>query len=358
VARFHSLVNPYRPISPAATKVHGYTDADVATAPPFHEVFPRFREFVGNNVLIAHNGLHFDVPVLKRLAGAGADTITFYDTLLLAQSLSRDRATQEDLAHRFGIDCGRAHHALDDAVTLAHVYRALEQQRAVQARKAVLANVLDYLALAIALEGKSDNVERKLLFDVGRFRTLGPYSDALELYATSRKDSDPPLAQVIDLLGGTKIMARLRAQRDPTQRYASAVARLRALLEGAEGTLDEMIDQLLERIALSSSEADSVSGGRVNLLTLHSTKGLEFSRVYIVGVEDYQIPGYQAATNSIVEEIEEARRLLYVGMTRAQERLVLTRVERRWNQDTGGSSLLEEMGLIAPSQTAYSASSS
>jgi len=358
VARFHSLVNPYRPISPAATKVHGYTDADVASAPPFHEVFPRFREFVGNNVLIAHNGLHFDVPVLKRLAGAGADTITFYDTLLLAQSLSRDRATQEDLAHRFGIDCGRAHHALDDAVTLAHVYRALEQQRAVQARKAVLANVLDYLALAIALEGKSDNVERKLLFDVGRFRTLGPYSDALELYATSRKDSDPPLAQVIDLLGGAKIMARLRAQRDPTQRYASAVARLRALLEGAEGTLDEMIDQLLERIALSSSEADSVSGGRVNLLTLHSTKGLEFSRVYIVGVEDYQIPGYQAATNSIVEEIEEARRLLYVGMTRAQERLVLTRVERRWNQDTGGSSLLEEMGLIAPSQTAYSASSS
>ena len=166
------------------------------------------------------------------------------------------------------------------------------------------------------------------------------------------------LFRSIDLLGGPKIMARLRAQRDPTQRYASAVARLRALMEGAEGTLDQMIDQLLERIALSTSEADSVSGGRVNLLTLHSTKGLEFSRVYIVGVEDYQIPGYQAATNNIVEEIEEARRLLYVGMTRARERLVLTRVERRMNQDTGGSSLLEEMGLIAPSQTAYSASSS
>jgi DNA polymerase III epsilon subunit family exonuclease len=356
VERFHSLVNPYRPISPTATKVHGYTDADVATAPPFHEVFPRFREFIGADVLIAHNGLHFDIPVLKRLAGAL--DLTFYDTLLLAQSLSRDRATQEDLAHRFGIETGRAHHALDDAVTLAHVYRALEQQRAVQARKAVLANVLDYLALALALEQSAKSGERKLLFDIGRFRTLGPYSDALELYATSRKDDHPTLAHVIDLLGGPKIMARLRAQRDPTQRYASAVARLRALMEGAEGTLDQMIDQLLERIALSTSEADSVSGGRVNLLTLHSTKGLEFSRVYIVGVEDYQIPGYQAATNTIVEEIEEARRLLYVGMTRACERLVLTRVERRMNQDTGGSSLLEEMGLIAPSQTAYSASSS
>src|SRR4029077_472713 len=199
-----------------------------------------------------------------------------------------------------------------------------------------------------ALEGESDSPERKLLFDIGRFRTLGPYSDALELYAATRQDDHPSLARVIDLLGGPKIMARLRAQRDPTQRYASAVARLRALLEGAEGTLDEMIDQLLERIALSSSEADAVSRGRVNLLTLHSTKGLEFSRVYIVGVEDFQIPGYQAATNNIVEEIEEARRLLYVGMTRARERLALTRVERRMNQDAGGSSFLEEMGFEVP----------
>jgi len=57
-----------------------------------------------------------------------------------------------------------------------------------------------------------------------------------------------------------------------------------------------------------------------------------------VGVGDYQIPGYQAATNSIVEEIEEARRLLYVGMTRARERLILTGREKV-ESDTGGSSL-------------------
>jgi superfamily I DNA/RNA helicase len=140
-------------------------------------------------------------------------------------------------------------------------------------------------------------------------------------------------------------MARLRAQRDPTHRYASAVARLRALIEDGPPALDAAIDQLLERIALSSSEDEEARHDRVNLLTLHSTKGLEFARVYIVGVEDYQIPGYQAATNNITEEIEEARRLLYVGMTRARARLVLTRVERRWGQDSGGSSLLEEMGL-------------
>src|SRR5207237_294556 len=132
VERFHSLVNPFRPISARATEIHGYTDADVASAAPFSARLAQFLAFVGTDILIAHNGQHFDIPVLKRLA-AGDSTVAslaFYDTLLLARSLSRDRATQEELAHRFGIDCGRAHHALDDAVTLAQVYVELEKQRA------------------------------------------------------------------------------------------------------------------------------------------------------------------------------------------------------------------------------------
>lgn len=138
-------------------------------------------------------------------------------------------------------------------------------------------------------------------------------------------------------------MTRLRAQRDPSQRYATAVARLNALV--SEGTLEESIDLLLERVALSTSDGVELAPDRVNLLTLHSTKGLEFSRVYILGVEDYEIPGYQAATNNVSDEIEEARRLLYVGMTRARDRLVLTRAQRRFGRDTGGSGFLNEMGL-------------
>src|SRR5437667_1143093 len=154
VDRFHSLVRPYRPITPGATKVHGYTDGDVRNARPFAEVWPEFRAFIGDDVLIAHNGQHFDIPVLRRLAAGreGVDTLVFYDTLPLVRSLSRDSAKLEDLALRFGIDAGRAHHALDDAVTLAQVYRELERRRGIRARKAVLVNLLDYLGLALALE--------------------------------------------------------------------------------------------------------------------------------------------------------------------------------------------------------------
>jgi len=363
VERFHTMVNPFRPISSGATKLHGYVDADVKDARLFSAVLPEFLAFVGKDVLIAHNGQHFDIPVLKRLA-AGDESVVklaFYDTLLLARSLSRDRATQEDLAHRFGIDCGRAHHALDDAVTLAQVYRELEKQRAVRARKAVLANVLDYLGLALALEEGRKTGERANLFNTARFHTLGRYSEALEFYAMERErrgSSAPTVDEVIQRLGGRALMTKLRAEPDPAQRFPAAVARLRALMDDGAAALEDSIDRLLERVALSKSEGDEAAPDRVNLLTLHSTKGLEFSRVYIVGVEDYEIPGYQAATNNVKDEIEEARRLLYVGMTRACDRLILTRCERRSGRDAGGSMFLEEMGLTAPSQTAYSAPSS
>jgi DNA helicase-2/ATP-dependent DNA helicase PcrA len=83
----------------------------------------------------------------------------------------------------------------------------------------------------------------------------------------------------------------------------------------------------------------------VNLLTLHSTKGLEFSRVYIVGVEDAELPGGSPTTGPKREEIEEARRLLYVGMTRTKDRLVLTRVATRIGKPTRGHQFLDEMGL-------------
>jgi DNA polymerase III epsilon subunit family exonuclease len=351
VERFHSLVNPFRPISARATEVHGYTDADVKDAPPFHEVFTQFHAFVGKDILVAHNGQKFDIPVLRRLATGrdGVDTLVFYDTLPLVRSLSQDSGKLEDVARRCGVDCGRAHHALDDACTLALVYRELEQQRVVRARKAVLNNVLDHLGLAIALEQTTDNRERRTLFDIARFRTLGPYSDALEFYAMERErtgSAAPSVEDVIQKLGGRKLMARLRERRDPAERYASAVARLRALTEEADGTLNGSIDRLLERVALSASEGVDLAPDRLNLLTLHSTKGLEFARVYIVGVEDYEIPGFQATTNNIKDEIEEARRLLYVGMTRARDQLVLTRVQRRFGREAGGSTLLEEMQLI------------
>jgi superfamily I DNA/RNA helicase len=65
----------------------------------------------------------------------------------------------------------------------------------------------------------------------------------------------------------------------------------------------------------------------------------------VVGVEDGALPGLRELEENRTEEIQEARRLLYVGMTRAMDRLVLTHAERRGGESTGGTRFLEEMGL-------------
>lgn len=78
------------------------------------------------------------------------------------------------------------------------------------------------------------------------------------------------------------------------------------------------------------NEADTLDerADRITLMTLHSSKGLEYKCVFVVGLEDGIIPFYRAKESS---EIEEEKRLLYVGMTRAKQRLFLTHaIKRKW----------------------------
>lgn len=73
-------------------------------------------------------------------------------------------------------------------------------------------------------------------------------------------------------------------------------------------------------------------------MTLHSAKGLEFPHVYLAGMEDGLFPSYMSISGDDPEELEEERRLCYVGVTRAEEKLTLTcarmrlvRGERQYN---------------------------
>jgi len=116
---------------------------------------------------------------------------------------------------------------------------------------------------------------------------------------------------------------------------------------GFTGSLDEQLPRFLERVALSKH--DGLDSGRdcVNLLTLHATKGLEFSHVFIVGVEDRELPGTTERKQPSQKEIEEARRLLYVGMTRTKGGLVMTRCIAREGRPTGARQFLDEMGVAS-----------
>jgi superfamily I DNA/RNA helicase/DNA polymerase III epsilon subunit-like protein len=353
VAELRRLVRPRVPIAPGATEIHRIGERDVAGAPYFEAVWPEFRAFCGDDIVVAHNGCHFDFQILRRMTASlpGGFAMSTYDTLPLARDVQSGSARLQDLARRYGIDPGRAHSALDDARALAGVFLALGEAKVVRARKTALANLLDYLGLALALSDDDGlGAETELLRRLCRVHALGRYSDCLEMYALERERCDdarlPPVADVIERLGGEKLMRRIRAEKSADDRYPSAMARLRRLLEQCTGdTLQEQMSRFLERVALSCSDGVDPERERVNLLTLHSTKGLEFSRVYVLGVEDAQLIGGSFTRPATKTEVEEARRLLYVGMTRAKERLVLTRVEARGGKPTGGHRFLDEMGL-------------
>ena len=100
----------------------------------------------------------------------------------------------------------------------------------------------------------------------------------------------------------------------------------------------------------------------MTLMTLHSAKGLEFPIVYIVGVEQTLLPHERALRTDDPGEYEEERRLLFVGMTRARERLYLTRTQSRETRGrllaTIPSEFLREIGVaetvIEPPETKWS----
>jgi DNA helicase-2/ATP-dependent DNA helicase PcrA len=89
------------------------------------------------------------------------------------------------------------------------------------------------------------------------------------------------------------------------------------------------LEGFLEELSLKSSVDDTnLSDNKIHLMTLHNGKGLEFNTVFLVGMEEDLFP--HANSRESYEAVEEERRLCYVGMTRAKERLYLTAAETRF----------------------------
>jgi len=249
---------------------------------------------------VAHNGLTFDVPVLRRMAAgaSGIDRLVFFDTLPLARALCPGSAKLEDLARRYGVHVGRSHHALDDASMLAGVVHHLGELSLVRSRTSAMVSALGYLGLAFALNDcREMTVEEQLLRDLSLPATLGRFSTCLDVYADECEAAGaPPVEEIIERLGGVRVLERLRAERSPAERYPAAVARLHALVDSIQATtLTEGIELMLARAALSTSGDAELDRRRVNLLTLHATKGLEFSRVYVIGRRTGCCPGFESS---------------------------------------------------------------
>ncbi|KFG74142.1 DNA helicase PcrA [Streptomyces mutabilis] len=184
---------------------------------------------------------------------------------------------------------------------------------------------------------------------VKRFNTL------MEDLRTIVESGAGPATVLEAILERTGYLAELQASTDPQDetrienlQELAAVA-LEFEQERAEGEEAGTLADFLEKVALvadSDQIPDEEDGdGVVTLMTLHTAKGLEFPVVFLTGMEDGVFPHMRALGQT--KELEEERRLAYVGITRARERLYLTRSTLRsaWGQPSYNppSRFLEEI---------------
>jgi DNA helicase II / ATP-dependent DNA helicase PcrA len=161
---------------------------------------------------------------------------------------------------------------------------------------------------------------------------------------------------LIDRTGYIKILGG-----EDTPEAYSRIENLRELVNAAMDSRDraETLDQFLDHAALIADADDYDERAQITLMSLHAAKGLEFPLVFLSGLEEGLFP--HSRTMLVPDDIEEERRLCYVGMTRAMDQLILTRAvyRRRYGSDLPEASvpsrfleevpgaLIEELGTGA-----------
>jgi DNA helicase-2/ATP-dependent DNA helicase PcrA len=135
---------------------------------------------------------------------------------------------------------------------------------------------------------------------------------------------------LIDRTGYIKLL-----EAEDTPEAYSRIENLNELLNAAADSRDraETLDQFLDHAALIADTDDYDQRSQITLMSLHAAKGLEFPLVFLSGLEEGLFPHSRTMLNP--DDIEEERRLAYVGMTRAMDQLILTRAvyRRRYGSD-------------------------
>ncbi|MEV2192715.1 DNA helicase PcrA [Streptomyces phaeochromogenes] len=212
-----------------------------------------------------------------------------------------------------------------------------------QREKISFAQALRRVDEAYGMASRSTNAVKK-------FNTL------MEDLRTIVESGAGPATVLEAVLERTGYLAELQASTDPQDetrienlQELAAVA-LEFEQEAGEGEAPGGLSAFLERVALVADsdqipDEEEDGSGVITLMTLHTAKGLEFPVVFLTGMEDGVFPHMRALGQT--KELEEERRLAYVGITRARERLYLTRSSMRsaWGQPSYNppSRFLEEI---------------
>ncbi len=180
-------------------------------------------------------------------------------------------------------------------------------------------------------------------------RAVGKFRRLIARYASKVGTGSVPADELArDLIQDAGLLSELRKEhtRENLQRWENVQELISALAEYVESTEDATISTFLQEVALMTDQDEAEEGDdKVTLMTLHAAKGTEFPVVFVAGLEEGLFPLEQATQEKA--ELEEERRLFYVGVTRAEERLYLSwaRSRYRYGEQTSNtrSRFLEEV---------------
>jgi DNA polymerase III epsilon subunit family exonuclease len=346
---FQTLVNPQIPIEQEAIDVHHISENDVLQAPVIADVWPRFVKFIGKNILIAHNGYNFDFKIIDRFAqqiGGSKLANVRYDSLIFARQLyPNDRNSIDALSEKFKLDPGNRHRALDDVKVLHEIFQKMLKEFYENQKKVTADFLFEYCALANYLDNKLYCFEDKVFFLAGVQKLLSPYSKIFDDYCHKfAKDNDTFAAQITEKARQLYPEIVLYDNSDDFRNKILAIAR-----EFNSLPIDQAIAEFLSTIMLINPQDKLAHADAVSLLTFHSAKGLEFQKVIIVGMEDDNMPNFFAYKNddyddrSLQKKMDEQKRLLYVGLTRAKDEIILSAVKNRFGRQQKSSPFLREI---------------
>lgn len=211
--------------------------------------------------------------------------------------------------------------------------------------RGVGAQSLNRVAQIAQVEGCSFWVAANRVADSGK--AIKKFVDLIVKFRRSA-ESDPLSTLVRKVIRESGYVQRLEASKDPTaESRLENLRELEAAALSAELMSASCLDNLkrfLDRVVLTTSDEvveehgeEQAAAGEtpmLSLMSLHLAKGLEFPVVFVTGLEEGLLPHHRSLPDPVA--LEEERRLCYVGITRAKERLYLTRARRRGFFSAGG----------------------
>ncbi len=404
VEEFGRLVNPEMPITQGAFEVHGISEDDVKDKPPFREMLPEFLTFIGDDLLVAHNGFGFDFPILWRLYRQASGELLpnrRFDTLPLARRLFPGQSNSVDgLMQRFEIeDLGGRHRALDDTAYLAPIFERLQEVEQSFNRRTEFEELLEIVALGQFLErlsakippapplekeerefvtpsenggvecappsgkrglecvppfseggpgGISRKSEEALLFQLGVRKLLSRFSELPESLQELFERHELDIQHYFEQLCASEDDEEPNALEAFSGREI-VLARIKELARAFPAdNLRDALQQFLDYATLYTTQDDLRDVNAVNLFTIHSSKGLEFPVVFIAGVEKGNLPSFYSVREEgelREKKLDEQRRLFYVALTRAKYKLFVTYVAKRGDFPKKRSQFLIELGV-------------